>query len=147
MAQGLGAPGLEIQVGSTGLSQSRNQGIGQAEIFCKSSGQDLDQYWRVPTLSGIPCARVVLSPGMPLVARGFQLQKIGMPFVIVLERVQFRLIPLRASPDSHSGLHMADQTKDTVSSFNLLKDQALSEGGVCNGLEGSGVGLLGAERL
>lgn len=79
-------------------------------------------------LSGIPCAHVVLGPSTLLVARGFQLQKIGMPFAIVLGRVQFRLIPLRASPDSHSGLHMADQTKDTVSFFNLSKYWALQVG-------------------
>lgn len=76
-----------------------------------------------PCLPAILCARVVLCPDMPLAARGFQLQNTGMPFALVSEKAKSRLTPLRASPDSHSRLHMADQPKGTVSSFNPFKDQ------------------------
>lgn len=100
-----------------------------------------------PCLPAILCAHVVLCPGMPLAARGFQLQNTGMHFAIVSEKAKSRLTPLRASPGSHSRLHMADQPKGTVSSFNSFKDQILSEDEFCKGLKNSGVGLLGAEGL
>lgn len=98
-------------MGSTGLSHGRNQGIGQAGTFSRSSGSTR----RRSTCLAFPVPTP--GPGMPLVAGGFQLWKTGMPFAIVLGPDPTRPLPgpIQTLIQAPRGPH---QPKGTVSPFN-----------------------------